>query len=55
VVQISLYYCSPYGVATPSSSFNPYTNSFIGVPGLSAMVGCEYLGVSQVLVEPLRG
>jgi hypothetical protein len=31
--------CSSYGVADPFSSFSPSSNSSIGVPGLSLMVG----------------
>jgi hypothetical protein len=37
------YCCSSYGVANPFSSFSPSSNSSIGVPMLSPMVGCEHL------------
>jgi hypothetical protein len=35
--------CSSYGIAIPFSFFSPSPSSSIGVPGLSPVVGCEYL------------
>ena len=42
--------CSSYGVAIPFSSFNPSPNSSIDLSGLSPMVGCKYLHLSQSVV-----
>jgi hypothetical protein len=36
------YYCSSYGVANPFNSLGPFSNSFIGDPTLSPMVGCKH-------------
>ena len=36
------WYCS-YGVVIPFNSFSSSPSSYIGVPGLNQMVGCEYL------------
>jgi len=43
-----------YGVANPFSYFSPFTNSSIGDPVLSSVVGCEHLYICQALAEPLR-
>jgi hypothetical protein len=37
------WYCSSYGVASPFSFLDPFSNSSIGDPVLSPMVGCNYL------------
>jgi hypothetical protein len=36
------WYCSSYEVANPFSSFSPFSNSSIGDPMLSRIVGCEH-------------
>jgi len=36
------YCCSSYGFANPFSSFSSFSNSSIGDPTLSPMVGCEH-------------
>ena len=40
------YCCSSYGAANPFSFFSPFSNSSIGNPVLSPMVGCEPLYLS---------
>jgi hypothetical protein len=40
---VGWYCCSSYGVANLFSSFSPFSNSSIGDPTLSTMVGCEHL------------
>ena len=40
---VGWYCCSSYEVANPFSSFSPFSNSSIGVPVLTPMVGCKYL------------
>jgi hypothetical protein len=40
---VGWYFCSSYKVANPSISFNPCSNSSIGVPVLRPVVGCEHL------------
>jgi hypothetical protein len=37
-----LYCCSSYGVANPFNSFSPFSNSSIGDPVLSPVVGYEH-------------
>ena len=37
------YFCSSYGVANSFSSFSPFSDSSIGDPVLSPMIGCEHL------------
>jgi hypothetical protein len=37
------YCCSLHGAAKPLSSFSPFSNSSIGDPELSPMVGCKHL------------
>ena len=37
------YCCFSYGVAYPFSSFSPFSNSSVGDPMLSPMVGCKHL------------
>ena len=39
---VSSYCCSSYWVANPFSSFSPFSNSYIGNPILSPMVGCKH-------------
>jgi hypothetical protein len=39
---VGWYCCSSYGAANPLSSFSPFSNSSIGDPALSAMVGCKH-------------
>jgi hypothetical protein len=34
--------CSPHGAANPLSSFSSFSNSYIGDPALSPIVGCEH-------------
>jgi hypothetical protein len=49
------WYCSSYEVANPFSSSRPFSNSSIGDPALSSMVGCKYpLCICQALAELLR-
>ena len=40
---VGWYYTSFYGIANPVRSFSPFSSSFIGVPVLSPMLGCEHL------------
>ena len=40
---VGCFCCSSYGVINPFRSFSPFSNSSIGVPLLSPMVGCELL------------
>jgi hypothetical protein len=47
--------CSSYGVVNSFSSFSPFSNSSIGGPVLSPMVGCDHrLCTCQAVAEPLR-
>jgi hypothetical protein len=40
---VDWYCCFSYGVANPFNSFHPFSNSSIGDPMFSPMVGCEHL------------
>jgi hypothetical protein len=40
---VGWYCCSSFGVANPFSSFSSFSNSSIGVPVLSPIVGWEHL------------
>ena len=52
---VGWYYCSSYGVASPSISFSPFSNSSIGDPVLIQIVACEplCLCICQVQAELL--
>jgi hypothetical protein len=45
------YCCSSYGVVNPFNSFSPFSNSSIGDPVVSPMVG---LCIHKALAGPLR-
>jgi hypothetical protein len=52
---VGRYCCSSYEVANPLSSFNHFSNSSIGQPMLSSMVGCEHQPLFlSVVEEPFR-
>jgi hypothetical protein len=57
-VLVGSYCCSSYGAANPFSSFSPFSNSSIGDPMLSPMVGWEqpplYLSGTKFLKEQIH-
>lgn len=52
---VSWYCYSFYEFAISFSTFSPPSNSSIGVPWISLMVGCICICISQALAGPLRG